>query len=379
MVRMLDSREATTSSDFNAIRISIASPEQIRGWSSGEVQKGETINYRTQRPEKDGLFCEKIFGPTKDWECQCGKYKRQKYKGVVCDRCGVEVTRSNVRRQRLGHIALAAPVANIWFVKNTPSVMSLNLDLKLSDLTRVLYYSAYVINQVDVDLMREQFELHESEVERIRNGLIPTADGSLQSLANRIADWDLENRRNEAAGALGDLPGRLSDAVANTRSALARLSAAEPDSDEDYSEALQSVREVAEISAAAHAAIMTVGLNVLQPEDLESPERLSVLAVDGDPVAAAISRFYHGPTSITHNIERLNSNATAVVSAFSAWRDDPTEERQDDVADASDILLADLVAVDDEVLVPTLNDLHSIFVGSGLSNRRQRLLGVPGQ
>ncbi|CAI8040166.1 DNA-directed RNA polymerase subunit beta', partial [Geodia barretti] len=125
------------------IRISIASPEQIRAWSSGEVQKGETINYRTQRPEKDGLFCEKIFGPTKDWECQCGKYKRQKYKGVVCDRCGVEVTRSNVRRQRLGHIALAAPVANIWFVKNTPSVMSLALDLKLSDLTRVLYYSAY--------------------------------------------------------------------------------------------------------------------------------------------------------------------------------------------------------------------------------------------
>ncbi|CAI8040174.1 DNA-directed RNA polymerase subunit beta', partial [Geodia barretti] len=145
-----------------AIRISIASPEQIRAWSSGEVQKGETINYRTQRPEKDGLFCEKIFGPTKDWECQCGKYKRQKYKGVVCDRCGVEVTRSNVRRQRLGHIALAAPVANIWFVKNTPSVMSLALDLKLSDLTRVLYYSAYVINRVDIELMREKLEQHVS-------------------------------------------------------------------------------------------------------------------------------------------------------------------------------------------------------------------------
>ncbi|CAI8040165.1 DNA-directed RNA polymerase subunit beta', partial [Geodia barretti] len=134
----------------------------------GEVQKGETINYRTQRPEKDGLFCEKIFGPTKDWECQCGKYKRQKYKGVVCDRCGVEVTRSNVRRQRLGHIALAAPVANIWFVKNTPSVMSLALDLKLSDLTRVLYYSAYVINRVDIELMREKLEQHVSEVEQLR-------------------------------------------------------------------------------------------------------------------------------------------------------------------------------------------------------------------
>ncbi|CAI8040167.1 DNA-directed RNA polymerase subunit beta', partial [Geodia barretti] len=150
------------------IRISIASPEQIRAWSSGEVQKGETINYRTQRPEKDGLFCEKIFGPTKDWECQCGKYKRQKYKGVVCDRCGVEVTRSNVRRQRLGHIALAAPVANIWFVKNTPSVMSLALDLKLSDLTRVLYYSAYVINRVDIELMREKTILSTGRYDRLK-------------------------------------------------------------------------------------------------------------------------------------------------------------------------------------------------------------------
>ena len=364
MVRMLDSREATTSSDFNAIRISIASPEQIRGWSSGEVQKGETINYRTQRPEKDGLFCEKIFGPTKDWECQCGKYKRQKYKGVVCDRCGVEVTRSNVRRQRLGHIALAAPVANIWFVKNTPSVMSLTLDLKLSDLTRVLYYSAYVINQVDVDMMREQFELHESEVEHIRNITIPAADNALQSLANRIADWDLENRRTESADALGDLPARLSDAAAQARSALARLISADPDADEDFSTAVQSVQDVAEISVAAHGAIMSVGLNVLRAEDIESPEQLSVLAVDGDPVAAAISRFYHGPTSITHNLQRLSANASAVASAFAEWQSDPSEERQDDVADAADLLLADITAVDDEVLIPTLNDLHSIFVGS---------------
>ena len=365
MVRMLDSREATTSSDFNAIRISIASPEQIRGWSSGEVQKGETINYRTQRPEKDGLFCEKIFGPTKDWECQCGKYKRQKYKGVVCDRCGVEVTRSNVRRQRLGHIALAAPVANIWFVKNTPSVMSLTLDLKLSDLTRVLYYSAFVINQVDVDLMREQFERHESEVEEICDGPIPAANAALQSIANRIADWDLENRRNESAAALGELPDQLHDAVNLARAALARLASADPNSDEDYSDALQSLRDVAEISATAHAAIMSVGLNVLSAEDLESPEQLSVLAVDGDPVAAAISRFYHGSTTITDNLQRLSDNATAVISAFSDWRDDPMEERQDDVADAADRLAADIADVDDAVLLPTLKDLHGIFAGPG--------------
>ncbi len=364
MVRMLDSREATTSSDFNAIRISIASPEQIRGWSSGEVQKGETINYRTQRPEKDGLFCEKIFGPTKDWECQCGKYKRQKYKGVVCDRCGVEVTRSNVRRQRLGHIALAAPVANIWFVKNTPSVMSLTLDLKLSDLTRVLYYSAFVINQVDVDLMREQFERHEREVEEIRVGPISTASSGLESIVNRIADWDLENRRNEAAIALGELPDRLSGAVSLARSSLARLTSADAAADEDYSDALQSLRDMVETSVAAHAGIVSVGLNVLSAEDLESPERLSVLAVDGDPAAAAISRFYHGSTPITDSLQRLSDNASSIISAFSDWRDDPTEERQDDIADAADRLIADIVAVDDEILLPTLRDLHAIFVSS---------------
>ena len=364
MVRMLDSREATTSSDFNAIRISIASPEQIRGWSSGEVQKGETINYRTQRPEKDGLFCEKIFGPTKDWECQCGKYKRQKYKGVVCDRCGVEVTRSNVRRQRLGHIALAAPVANIWFVKNTPSVMSLTLDLKLSDLTRVLYYSAFVINQVDVDLMREQFERHEREVEEIRVGSISTAGSALESIVNRIADWDLENRRNEAAMALGELPDRLSGAVSLARSSLARLTSADPAVDEDYSGALQSLRDMVETSIAAHAAIVSVGLNVLSAEDLESPERLSVLAVDGDPAAAAISRFYHGSTPITDSLQHLSDSASLIISAFSDWRDDPAEEKQDDIADAADRLIADIVAVDDEILLPTLRDLHAIFVSS---------------
>ena len=115
--------------DFNAIRISLASPEQVRSWSYGEVTKPETINYRTLKPEKDGLFCEKIFGPTKDFECYCGKYKRVRYKGIVCDKCGVEVTRSKVRRERMGHIELASPVAHIWFVKGTPSRIGLLLDI----------------------------------------------------------------------------------------------------------------------------------------------------------------------------------------------------------------------------------------------------------
>jgi hypothetical protein len=117
-------RTEVQATSFNAIRISIASPEQIRSWSHGEVTKPETINYRTLRPEKDGLFCERIFGPTKDWECFCGKYKRIRYRGVVCDRCGVEVTRSKVRRERMAHINLATPVAHIWFSKGTPPVDS---------------------------------------------------------------------------------------------------------------------------------------------------------------------------------------------------------------------------------------------------------------
>jgi len=135
--------------DFEAIRIKIASPEDILRWSYGEVTKPETINYRTQRPEKDGLFSERIFGPTKDWECYCGKYRRARYKGVVCDKCGVEVTRSIVRRERLGHIKLAAPVAHIWFLKNVPSKIGLFLNLPLSKLERVIYYAAYIITSVN--------------------------------------------------------------------------------------------------------------------------------------------------------------------------------------------------------------------------------------
>lgn len=135
--------------NFDAIRIGIASPEQIRSWSNGEVKKPETINYRTLKPERDGLFCEKIFGPTKDWECYCGKYKRVRFKGIICERCGVEVTRSRVRRERMGHIELAAPVAHIWFVKGVPSRMGYLLDISPKDLEKALYFAAYIITEVD--------------------------------------------------------------------------------------------------------------------------------------------------------------------------------------------------------------------------------------
>src|SRR3990167_2158230 len=125
--------------DFEAIRLRLASPEQIRKWSYGEVIKPETINYRTQKPEKDGLFSEEIFGPTKDWECYCGKYKRIRYKGIICDKCGVEVTRSIVRRERMGHLSLAVPVSHIWFLKSIPSRIALFLDIAAADVEKVVY------------------------------------------------------------------------------------------------------------------------------------------------------------------------------------------------------------------------------------------------
>ena len=131
--------------NLESLQIGMASTEKILGWSHGEVSKPETINYRTLKPETDGLFCEKIFGPTKDWECKCGKYRKIRYKGIVCDRCGVEVTKAKVRRVRMGHIQLAAPVSHIWYFKGIPSRMGLVLDISPKNLEKVLYFASYIV------------------------------------------------------------------------------------------------------------------------------------------------------------------------------------------------------------------------------------------
>ncbi len=176
--------------DFNAIRISLASPEQIRAWSYGEVTKPETINYRTLRPEKDGLFCERIFGPTKDWECYCGKYKKIRYKGVICDRCGVEVARSKVRRERMGHIKLAAPIAHIWFSKGTPSRLGLLLDLSPRNLERILYFAQYIVIEVDEEARTQA-----------RDSLVNYRDGEVMRLNQELEDGpvNLQTETVEAA------------------------------------------------------------------------------------------------------------------------------------------------------------------------------------
>src|SRR6266705_1230184 len=138
-------KQVTQEEEFDAIKIGIASPEKIRSWSYGEVKKPETINYRTFKPERDGLFCARIFGPIKDYECLCGKYKRMKFRGITCEKCGVEVTLTKVRRERMGHIELASPVAHIWFLKSLPSRIGLLLDMTLRDLERILYFEQYVV------------------------------------------------------------------------------------------------------------------------------------------------------------------------------------------------------------------------------------------
>ncbi|MCB9483673.1 MAG: DNA-directed RNA polymerase subunit beta' [Dehalococcoidia bacterium] len=153
--------------DFNAIRLSLASPSQIRSWSYGEVTKPETINYRTLKPEKDGLFCERIFGPVRDFECHCGKYKRVRYKGIICDKCGVEVARSKVRRERMGHISLAAPVTHIWFAKGVPSRLGLLLDIAPRTLERVVYFAQYVVTEVNEEARKHALELLYEEIDEV--------------------------------------------------------------------------------------------------------------------------------------------------------------------------------------------------------------------
>ena len=196
---------------FDYIRISIASPERILKWSYGEVTKPETINYRTLKPERDGLFCERIFGPTKDWECHCGKYKRIRYKGVVCDRCGVEVTKAKVRRERMGHIELAAPVSHIWYFKGIPSRMGLLLDMSPRSLEKILYFASYVVVDPGETGLNEKQLLTEKEyrtaVEKYGYGTFEVGMGA-EAVKILLQNIDLEKESKELRADLKDSTGK---------------------------------------------------------------------------------------------------------------------------------------------------------------------------
>ena len=200
--------------NFDAIRVALASPEQIRGWSKGEVTKPETINYRTLKPEKDGLFDERIFGPTRDWECYCGKYKRIRYKGIICDKCGVEVTRSKVRRERMGHIQLASPVSHIWYFKGTPSRLATLLEISPRNLERVLYFAQYIVTSVDEVARKEALKGLDDELAGRGGGATAEEESEINArLKRQITELDREIRarleqvesdRAERAQAMGE-------------------------------------------------------------------------------------------------------------------------------------------------------------------------------
>ena len=179
--------------DFSAVRISLASPEQIRSWSWGEVTKPETVNYRTLKPERDGLFCERIFGPTKDFECYCGKYKKVRYRGIVCDKCGVEVARAKVRRERMGHIELAVPVSHIWFVKGTPSNLGLLLDISPRNLERVLYFAQYIVTDVDGKARDETIGRTREEIAELEPHGVATEEKLIEEEGSQL--WEALNAR----------------------------------------------------------------------------------------------------------------------------------------------------------------------------------------
>jgi DNA-directed RNA polymerase subunit beta' len=186
---------------FDELRIGLATADQIRAWSNGEVKKPETINYRTLKPEKDGLFCERIFGPTRDWECHCGKYKRVRFKGIICERCGVEITRSKVRRDRMGHIELAAPVTHIWYFKGVPSRLGYLLDLAPKDLERIIYFAAYVITRVDADRRHKDLPEIEAELDQEKTELDAERDEEVKRRLSELEDRLHELESEKAKGA----------------------------------------------------------------------------------------------------------------------------------------------------------------------------------
>ena len=196
--------------EFGSIKIGLASPEQIRAWSYGEVTKPETINYRTLKPETNGLFCERIFGPQKDWECHCGKYKRIRYKGKICDRCGVEVTRSKVRRERMGHIELAAPVSHIWYFKGIPSRIGLMLDISPRQLEKVLYFASYIVTDPGLTALEKKQVLSEKEYRDARERYEDEFKAGMgaEAIKTLLEEIDLDQLTVELRGELENASGQ---------------------------------------------------------------------------------------------------------------------------------------------------------------------------
>ncbi len=206
--------EISDAQNFNSIKISLASPEKIKSWTYGEIKKPETINYRTFRPEKDGLFCARIFGPIKDYECLCGKYKRMKFRGIICEKCGVEVTKSNVRRERMGHINLATPVAHIWFLKSLPSRIALAVDMKLKEIERVLYFENFIVIEPGLTGLQKNQLLNEEELAKYQDEYGEeafTAGIGAEAVLEMLKNLDLENERKNLASYIKETKSKVNE------------------------------------------------------------------------------------------------------------------------------------------------------------------------
>jgi DNA-directed RNA polymerase subunit beta' len=294
--------------NFDAIRISLASPDQIKSWSSGEVTKPETINYRTLKPEKDGLFDERIFGPTKDWECYCGKYKRIRYKGIICDKCGVEVTRSKVRRERMGHIKLASPVSHIWYFKGTPSRLGILLDVSPRNLERILYFALYVITRVDE---------HERE----------------KALA-RI-DEEMNERIARAQGVVDEKKAELEGAVADKRGEVESAHTAESKRLDEQRDA--RTNELSTAAQEAEAALKKGGKTVVS--DVIFTPTGEVIAREGETAKEALAKLR----------EVVKGEVEAV--------DREVKEAQQAAKEKLDTAIADLTGGIDEALASEREDV----------------------
>ncbi|MEQ8674385.1 MAG: DNA-directed RNA polymerase subunit beta' [Aggregatilineales bacterium] len=298
--------------EFSALRISLASPEQIRSWSYGEVTKPETINYRRLRPEKDGLFCEAIFGPTRDWQCYCGKYKNIRYRGIICDKCGVEVTRASVRRERMGHIELAAPVAHVWYTRRVPSYLGLLLDVSRRNLDRVLYFAQYVVTRVDEDARNKALRRLEKELKMKETELVGDREQQMEVI------------RGERDEKLGELEERTVSINKHFDEELARLS------DELMQEA-QAVQQRVE---------NMVGQTASADVNFESAD--TVIAAKGETIDVDhITRIQTAANAYLNEIQRevedmrqvelanLNTEADTLSNMTSAGADTQLDELDD--------------------------------------------------
>ena len=214
LTKNFDNQNITQENTFDSIKITLASPEKIKSWSYGEIKKPETINYRTFRPEKDGLFCSRIFGPVKDYECLCGKYKRMKFRGIICEKCGVEVTKSNVRRERMGHIDLACPVAHIWFLKSLPSRISLAIDMKLKEVEKVLYFESFIVVEPGLTNLKKGQLISEESLLKAQEEFGEdafTAGIGAEAVREILVNLDLKKEQKKLRESLVDIKSKVTE------------------------------------------------------------------------------------------------------------------------------------------------------------------------